>query len=332
MSIFSMLRVAIIAAILLAVPTELVSAQPSSPPPPSPQPTGARPASALAFEPYWVQSHSPTELWSGPDSKATSFGPLRTWSYLQVLGTQQGPRLYIKNPLTDGTAWIDASMVGPSGSPPEAYLKTGLIVSRVVNLPGRAIGSARVRSQPEVSGDNLVGNLSHNEGVQVLDEVVGQNNEAWFRIADGQFVHADGIRIPRQPLNQRKGRWVDADLQEPAMIAMYEDGNLVDVALALKGTWDWETPKGTFTILRRVANETMDSETIGIPRSAPGGYHLKNVLYTQYFSNDGSSFHFNYWSGNFGYRGSHGCLGLNYDDSLFLWHWADVGTVVDIRD
>ena len=56
-----------------------------------------------------------------------------------------------------------------------------------------------------------------------------------------------------------------------------------------------------------------------------------NVLFTQYFTNDGSSFHFNYWSGNFGYRGSHGCLGLNYDDAIFLWHWANVGTVVDSR-
>jgi len=24
-------------------------------------------------------------------------------------------------------------------------------------------------------------------------------------------------------------------------------------------------------------------------------------------------------------------LGLNYDDAIFLWHWANVGTVVDIR-
>ena len=115
------------------------------------------------------------------------------------------------------------------------------------------------------------------------------------------------------------------------MVAMYEDGKIVDAALALKGMRDWETPVGTFTILRRVANETMSSDTLGIPRNGPGGYHLTNVLFTQYFTNDGSSFHFNYWSGNFGYRGSHGCLGLNYDDAIFLWHWATVGTVVDIR-
>jgi hypothetical protein len=237
----------------------------------------------------------------------------------------------VKNPITEGTAWIDAKMVGPTGDPPEAYLKGGLIVTKSLNLPGRAVGSARVREQPEVRENNLVGNLGHNAGVRVIDEVVGVDNEAWYRIADNQFIHADSVRIPREPLNMRTGRWIDADLQEPAMVAMYEDGKIVDAALTLKGTRDWETPIGTFTIIRRVANETMSSDTIGIPRSSAGGYHLTNVLFTQYFTNDGSSFHYNYWSGNFGYRGSHGCLGLNYDDSIFLWHWADVGTVVDIH-
>ncbi|MFN0071281.1 MAG: L,D-transpeptidase [Chloroflexota bacterium] len=289
-------------------------------------------ASAQTFRPYWVQTHSPTELWSGADAKATSFGPIRTWSYLEVLTPQQGPRLYVKNPLSEGTAWVDANMAGPSGSPPEAYLKTGIIVTRTLNLPARAVGRARVRSEAEVREDNLVGNLSHNEGVRVIEEVAGLDGDTWFRIAENQFVHADGLRVPREPATRRAGRWIDADLSEPVMITMYEDNNVVDTALALKGTWDWETPRGTFTILRRVANETMSSDTIGIPRNSPGGYHLTNVLYTQYFTNDGSSFHFNYWSGNFGYRGSHGCLGLNFDDSLFLWHWADVGTVVEIRE
>ena len=289
-------------------------------------------AGAQGFKPYWVQTHSPTELWSGGEASSISFGPIRTWSYLQVLEPQNGPRLYVKNPLTDGTAWIDARMVGPSDEPPESYLKGGVVVTKKIDLPARTVGSARVREQPEVRDDNLVGNLGHNAGIRVIEEVVGGDNEAWYRIADKQFIHADSVRVPREPLNQRTGRWVDADLQEPAMIAMYEDGKIVDAALTLKGTRDWETPIGTFTIIRRVASEIMNSETIGIPRSAPGGYYLTNVLFTQYFTNDGSSFHYNYWSGNFGYRGSHGCLGLNYDDSIFLWHWADVGTVVDIHN
>ena len=54
----------------------------------------------------------------------------------------------------------------------------------------------------------------------------------------------------------------------------------------------------------------MNSDTIGIPRFGPGGYYLTNVLFTQYFTGDGASIHYNYWSSNWGYAGSHGCLGL----------------------
>jgi hypothetical protein len=37
--------------------------------------------------------------------------------------------------------------------------------------------------------------------------------------------------------------------------------------LTVKGRLPRPTPTGEFTILRRVANETMDSLTIGIPRN-----------------------------------------------------------------
>ena len=48
----------------------------------------------------------------------------------------------------------------------------------------------------------------------------------------------------------------------------------------------------------------MNSDTIGIPRFGPGGYYLTNVLFTQYFTGDGASLHYNYWSSNWGYAGS----------------------------
>ena len=83
--------------------------------------------------------------------------------------------------------------------------------------------------------------------------------------------------------------------------------------------------------MRRVANETMDSATIGIPRNSARGYYLRNVLYTQYFTGGGASLHYNYWSGNFGYSGSHGCLGLTLEDARWLWDWANVGTTLHIH-
>ena len=76
----------------------------------------------------------------------------------------------------------------------------------------------------------------------------------------------------------------------------------------------------------------MDSATLGIPRNAPGGYYLTDVLYTQYFTWDGASIHYNWWSGNFGYSGSHGCLGMNLEDSRWFWDWASTGTPLIIQE
>ena len=124
------------------------------------------------------------------------------------------------------------------------------------------------------------------------------------------------------------GRWIDATLTEPARITAYEGDQAVHSALVIIGTRARPTPTGHYRILRRVADETMDSATIGIPRNAPGGYYLRHVLYTQYFTNDGASLHYNYWSSNFGHPGSHGCLGLSLDDARWFWNWADVGTPI----
>jgi lipoprotein-anchoring transpeptidase ErfK/SrfK len=128
------------------------------------------------------------------------------------------------------------------------------------------------------------------------------------------------------------GKLIVAELTDPCIVTAYEDGKAVYSTLSLKGTSGWTTPTGFFTILRRVANETMSSETLGIPRDAPGGWHLKDVLFTQYFTHDGASIHYNYWSSNWGYSGSHGCLGMPYDDALWFWEWAEVGTPLAIQE
>ncbi len=129
------------------------------------------------------------------------------------------------------------------------------------------------------------------------------------------------------------GRWIDANLSTATVSAM-EGNTVVFSALTTEGVPAHPTPTGNFTIQRRVANETMDSSTIGIPNNAPGGYYLTGVLYTQYFTPFGHSLHYNYWSPDsaFGSQaGSHGCLGLKLDDAKFFWDFADVGTPIIIH-
>jgi lipoprotein-anchoring transpeptidase ErfK/SrfK len=127
------------------------------------------------------------------------------------------------------------------------------------------------------------------------------------------------------------GRWIDVDLNEPSLLTAYEGDQPVFSALAITGRTLTETLEGTYHIIRRVEDETMDSETLGVPHDDPQGYYLEGVLYTQYFTDDGASIHYNYWSSNFGEPGSHGCLGLREEDAAWLWDWASIGTVVNIH-
>ena len=95
---------------------------------------------------------------------------------------------------------------------------------------------------------------------------------------------------------------------------------------------------GGFRIVRRVANETnetMDSQTIGIPRTSPHGYYLPNVLFTQYFIWAAHALHLNYWQpeSEFGQTPtSHGCVGMRYAGARFFWDFLQLGDRVVIGD
>ena len=125
------------------------------------------------------------------------------------------------------------------------------------------------------------------------------------------------------------GKWLDVTLTSPQHLLAMQGDKLVlrDLVTAgLQGT----TKPGFYRILRRVYNETMDSSTI------PGladHYFLKDVMFTQYFTADGAAIHYNWWGPprGFGNPGSHGCLGMRWDGSKFLWDWANVGTPIVIH-
>ena len=290
-------------------------------------PAGPATASVDARDQRWLQNFHATELWSGPDEKAISFGWVPAFSYLRMLAPQDGPRIRIQNPLTNGAAFVAAKDVGPSGAPPEWYLTQ----KGQLSIPARVVGGANIRRTPTTAEDNIVGRAGHNEGVGVIGEVKGSDGEIWYRVGPNELVHGSLVRVPSK-VPPHPGRLIVAELTDPCIVTAYEDGNAVYSTLALKGTSGWATPTGFFTILRRVANETMSSATLGIPTDGPGGWNLKNVLFTQYFTNDGASIHYNYWSSNWGYSGSHGCLGMSYDDSLWFWEWAEVGTPLAIQE
>jgi lipoprotein-anchoring transpeptidase ErfK/SrfK len=277
----------------------------------------------------WLQNFRVTTLWSTPEEGADPYGQLRQFSYVQAAGPPEGGRVYVFNPRTQNFAYVDVGDFGPAGAPPASYLAQPA-AKRVVNQPARVSGRSFLYDEPTQAEGVPTWPLDNNHAITLQAEVTGEDGASWYRLEEGGYLMEDDVRAPRT-VTQRPGRWIDADLRAPALVTAYEDGKPVYTAMAITGTAVWPTPVGQFVIGRRVANETMSSDTIGIPRDGPGGYHLTNVLYTQYFTGSGHSIHYNYWSANFGYSGSHGCLGMNLEDAKFFWDWATTGTLLSIH-
>jgi len=51
-----------------------------------------------------------------------------------------------------------------------------------------------------------------------------------------------------------------------------------------------------------------------------------------YFTEAGGAIHGAYWHDKFGKQWSHGCVNLPPEKAEVLYHWAELGTAVTVRD
>ena len=296
----------------------------------------------------WIANHIETRL-LGADGQPIVGLP--RWTRMRVVRTYANGLIQVWVPRFGLYGRVAANTIGPVPMPSPADLEAERLdvpqmYAGSVGLPGRVVGGGNLRSWPVVE-NNLLRTLGHNAAVRVLDSVLGDDGDEWFRVngldpktyapANLGYLHNSVVRLPRlryTPVSadhtDAPGRHFEADLREPALLTAFEDGGAIWSTLTLKGTTAHRTPPGVHRVLWRVPNETMTSERVypPIPRNAPGGYYLTGVLWTQYFTSDGASIHYNYWSSNWGYAGSHGCLGVGYNEAKFAWDWAEVGTPV----
>ncbi|HYY88589.1 MAG TPA: L,D-transpeptidase [Chloroflexota bacterium] len=312
---------------------------------------GSALADPYAAEAQWIANHVETRL-LGADGAPVAWVP--RWTRMRLVRGVAGNLILVWVPRLGLYGRVAASAIGPVPVPSRADLlaeqaePSGPPLLGGVGLPGRVVGGANLRRWPAARPDTLLRSLGHNAPLRVLSSVEGDDGDEWYHVhwldgvsgdvvANG-YIHHSVARLPRlryvprspDRAERENGRWFEADLKEPALLVAFDKGAPVWSTLTLKGTVSNRTPTGRHKILWRVANETMTSERVypPIPRDAPGGYYLTNVLWTQYFTAEGASIHYNYWSSNWGYAGSHGCLGVGYNEARFAWTWAEVGTPV----
>lgn len=299
-------------------------------PRPSDEQLGAL-AAAPAFEPWWAMTHMPAVRWPQAGEEAEAQESIPQWRYLQVLKPEEDGRVLTVDPRTGAHGYVDVAALGPVGPPTVDYFSAPPADDETLRLPGRIVGRTDSYERPSAENYFSLNGLAHNQPVTVQGVVNGDNGARWYRVGSAEYVPEARVRVPSLPDRTWPERWIDANLSEPAMVTAYEGDQPVYAALAVKGAVAYQTPTGVYRIGRRVEREIMDSATIGIPRSSPNGYYLKDVLYTQYFTNDGAALHYNYWRSDWGYGGSKGCLGMNLEDSRFFWEFASTGTVVYVR-
>jgi hypothetical protein len=79
--------------------------------------------------------------------------------------------------------------------------------------------SRRQKHEARYSDIRFSNTTSLGYGVPVLvhDRVLAPDGSTWYGI-DAGYLPARSVRLPREPTRTFVGRWLDADLQEPAML------------------------------------------------------------------------------------------------------------------
>ena len=203
---------------------------------------------------------------------------------------------------------------------------------------GATLEETNVRREPTTKAP-IVGTLDFATAVTVTEwlkgEEVFEGADMWAKIGEDRFVYSRNVGrnapvlpTPIPPEAPTWGRWIDINLTQQLATA-YDGTTPLRTVVVTTGMAGWETPPGFYSILSRVANETMTSGAIG----AENFYRLDDVLFTQYFTDLGHALHFAWWrtKETIGRPGSHGCVNLLLDDARYFWDWAELGTPVVVH-
>ncbi len=124
--------------------------------------------------------------------------------------------------------------------------------------------------------------------------------------------------LPSPPTDEDV-RWINVDLSAQTLTA-YEGDTPVRTILVSTGLPRTPTPVGQYRIYVKLFKTDMRGPD----------YHLRDVPYTMYF-HGGYGIHGTYWHSNFGQPMSAGCVNLPTAEAEWLFHWASVGTLVNIH-
>ena len=156
-----------------------------------------------------------------------------------------------------------------------------------------------------------------------------RHNGDWYVAADFvREVRATSAGYKGVGTNAVSNKKIIVDRSEQMAYA-YDDGELFMKQSVSTGKGETLTPRGTFSIFSKTPSRYMQGPLPGISDQV---YDLPGVPWTMYFTEQGGAFHGAYWHDKFGQQWSHGCVNLPIASAEKLYNWADIGTVVVVRD
>ncbi len=128
-----------------------------------------------------------------------------------------------------------------------------------------------------------------------------------------------------QLVEDMSAKYIKVDVSDQRLTA-YSNGVPVNTFLVSTGTHGWDTPLGKTNVLAKIP--IMDYSWF-YGAGNPNNYSLPDVKWNLRFRNH-YYIHSAYWHNNFGHRMSHGCVNTSIPDAEWIYHWAEVGTTVEI--
>ncbi len=202
-----------------------------------------------------------------------------------------------------------------------------------------------VRSGPGTEYEKI-GSLRTGMVLKIAD-TIKTSSSTWYKIGFDEwvrypermkgdwYVNADYVRVVTAESASKTAGKVDnvdkkiiVDRSDQMMYA-YEGDSLFMKQIVSTGKEGTLTPRGYFTIFKKVPSRYMQGPLPGISDQE---YDLPGVPWTMYFTEQGGALHGAYWHDMFGQQWSHGCVNLPVDKAEILYEWADVGTTVVVRD
>ena len=112
---------------------------------------------------------------------------------------------------------------------------------------------------------------------------------------------------------------------------VYSNDKLVRTIPVTTGQPGFITRSGIKVIIEKDEKHTMNSETIGIPKGDPNYYNMKDVQWAMRMTYSGEFIHAAPWSvGSQGHANvSHGCTGMSTANADWLFHFTQIGDVVN---